>query len=85
MEKEQEIIRTSLRLAKSLYERLEKSSAEKGMTMHAEIIARLEQSFAYSEADAEFRAIAKSLGDQQADLDRRIRQLEEQRKNSNSP
>ncbi len=42
MEKEQEIIRTSLRLPKDLYDKL--SAAAGGRTMHAEILSRLENS-----------------------------------------
>lgn len=42
MEKEQEIIRTSLRLPKELYDKL--AAAAGGRTMHAEILARLENS-----------------------------------------
>ncbi|QRY69107.1 hypothetical protein JVX98_12815 [Ensifer sp. PDNC004] len=45
MEKESEIIRTSLRLPKSLYDRLDRAATERGMTMHAEILARLETTF----------------------------------------
>ena len=45
MEKEPEIIRTSLRLPKRLYDRLDQAATERGMTMHAEILARLETTF----------------------------------------
>lgn len=41
MEKEQEIIRTSLRLPKRLYDQIAKISDERGLTMHAEIINML--------------------------------------------
>jgi hypothetical protein len=45
MEKENEITRTSLRLPKGLYAKIDAAAAEHGLTMHAEILARLEQSF----------------------------------------
>ncbi len=46
MEKEQEIIRTSLRLPKKLYDRIASAADQHGLTMHAEILARIESSFA---------------------------------------
>lgn len=49
MEKETKIIRTSLRIPTALYERLEASAKERGMTMHADILSRLERSFADDE------------------------------------
>lgn len=45
MEKQLEIIRTSLRLAKPLYDKLDAAASAKGLTMHAEILHRLERSF----------------------------------------
>jgi len=47
---EQEIVRTSLRLHKPLYDRLAKAADARGLTMHAEILARLESSFELEEA-----------------------------------
>nr|DAH62797.1 MAG TPA: hypothetical protein [Caudoviricetes sp.] len=47
MEKEPEIIRTSLRLPKELYDKLLESAGTR--TMHAEILARLESSFTVDE------------------------------------
>ena len=43
MEKEPEIIRTSLRLPKRLYDEIAKISEEHGLTMHAEIIRILNE------------------------------------------
>lgn len=45
MEKDTEIIRTSLRMNKKLYDKLDAAATEHGLTMHAEILARLEASF----------------------------------------
>jgi len=52
MEKEKEIIRTSLRMTKPLYDRLDAAASEKGVTMHSEILARLEASFSATDFDA---------------------------------
>lgn len=46
MEKEQEIIRTSLRMNRRLYDMLSEAAETSGLTMHAEIIHRLQGSFA---------------------------------------
>lgn len=45
MEKDNEITRTSLRIPKALYEKIEASAKERGLTMHADIISRLETTF----------------------------------------
>ncbi len=44
MENEPEVIRTSLRLPKALHDQLLKAAAGRGLTMHADIINRLETS-----------------------------------------
>lgn len=45
MNNETEITRTSLRLPKPLYDKLAVAAEEHGLTMHAEMLSRLEQSF----------------------------------------
>lgn len=44
MEQEVDIIRTSLRLPRALYDRLAAAAETRGITMHADIIVRLESS-----------------------------------------
>lgn len=46
MEKEQEIIRTSLRLPKGLYDKISEIAERHGLTMHAEILRMLNVSIA---------------------------------------
>lgn len=46
MEKETETIRTSLRIPRPLYDMLHEAAQKRGMTMHAEMLDRLESSFA---------------------------------------
>ncbi|MFK0273644.1 hypothetical protein ACIQUG_08210 [Ensifer sp. NPDC090286] len=41
MEKDQDIVRTSLRLPKTLYDRIFEAAESRGVTMHAEILTRL--------------------------------------------
>lgn len=43
MNKDTEIVRTSLRLNKRLYDRLAEAAETRGLTMHAEIIRRLNE------------------------------------------
>ncbi|WP_162707985.1 hypothetical protein ACK83U_12420 [Rhizobium sp. WW22] len=42
MEQDVDVVRTSLRLPKALYDRLEQAAKARGLTMHAEILSRLE-------------------------------------------
>ena len=62
MEKDTETIRTSLRIPKNLYDQLYKAAQERGLTMHADMIARLEASFARrSITDEEIEAVAERV------------------------
>ena len=48
--------------------------------MNAEIIARLEASFTWSDTDLEFRSVVDSLQRRQDDIDRRLAAFEAGRK-----
>jgi len=43
MEKDPEIIRTSLRIPKGMYDKLSASAETRGLTMHADILRRLQE------------------------------------------
>lgn len=76
MEKDTDIVRTSLRIPRNLYEKLEKASKTKGVTMHAEILTRIEETFGDPPMPLEFWEKVLNLAHKQEDIDARIAALE---------
>lgn len=63
MEKDQEIIRTSLRLPKRLYDKIATTAEKRGLTMHAEIINMLNDA-----VEAPSTAVPDSLNEWSPDI-----------------
>ena len=69
-----------VRFPDGMRDRIKDASESSGRSMNAEIIARLEASFTWSDTDLEFRSVVDSLQRRQDDIDRRLAAFEAGRK-----
>ncbi|MDK4720155.1 hypothetical protein PH552_12450 [Rhizobium sp. CNPSo 3968] len=80
MEKEPEIIRTSLRLPIALYNKIFAAAEKRGVTMHAEILSRLEETDMAKDALIKAVEMLEDLKRRSSDEMKVLRWLLEQQK-----